>query len=339
MSETKPEFIRIPKSQMEEAFRQILLRHGFPSAKAATCATIFTENSIDGVYTHGVNRFSRFVKYTQQGHILPEKEAVLKHAAGCLEQWDGQSAAGPLNALQCTQRVMEIASVQGMGCVALAHTNHWMRGGTYGWKAAKEGFVFIGWTNTTANMPAWGALDNKLGNNPLVIAVPHEGEAIVLDMAMSQYSYGALDFYELKKQQLPVPGGFTKDGVLTTDPSAIRESERILPIGYWKGSGLSLLLDIVATLLSGGLSTAGVSQQKAETGVSQVFMAIDLKRLGNYKAMAVSLQQILDDYHASRPDGNSRVIFPGERVLATREENTKNGIPVLKKVWDEIKQL
>ena len=339
MHETKPEFIHIPKPQMEEAFRQILLRHGFPTTKAATCAAIFTDNSIDGVYTHGVNRFSRFVKYTQQGHILPEKEAVLKHAAGCLEQWDGQSAAGPLNALQCTERVMEIAGVQGMGCVALAHTNHWMRGGTYGWKAAKEGFVFIGWTNTTANMPTWGALDNKLGNNPLVIAVPHEGEAIVLDLAMSQYSYGALDFYELKKQQLPVPGGFTKDGVLTTDPSAIRESQRILPIGYWKGSGLSLLLDIVATLLSGGLSTAGVSQQKAETGVSQVFMAIDLKRLGNYKAMAASLQQILDDYHASRPDGNSRVIFPGERVLATREENTKNGIPVLKKVWDEIQQL
>ncbi len=69
-----------------------------------------------------------------------------------------------------------------------------------------------------------------------------------------------------------MPGGFTKDGVLTTDPSAIRESQRILPIGYWKGSGLSLLLDIVATLLSGGLSTAGVSQQKAETGVSQVFI-------------------------------------------------------------------
>jgi len=339
MSLTSPEFIRIPKATMEETFRDTMLRHGFPAEKAATCATVFTDNSVDGVYTHGVNRFSRFIKYTQDGHILPNKEAVLQHAAGCIEQWDGQSAAGPLNALQCTQRAMDIASTQGMGCVALAHTNHWMRGGTYGWKAAKEGFAFIGWTNTTANMPAWGALDNKLGNNPLVIAVPHEGEAIVLDMAMSQYSYGALDFYYLKKQQLPVPGGFTKGGVLTTDPAAIRESERILPIGYWKGAGLSLLLDILGTMLSGGLSTAEVSKQKAETGVSQVFITIDLKRLGNHSAMALSLQRILDDYHASRPDGDKRVIFPGERVLAVREENTKNGIPVLKSVWEEIGKL
>ncbi len=57
------------------------------------------------------------------------------------------------------------------------------------------------------------------------------------------------------------------------------------------------------------------------------------------KAMAASLQQILDDYHASRPDGNSRVIFPGRKGAGHREENTKNGIPVLKKVWDEIQQL
>lgn len=318
---------------------KILLQNGFPEEKAKACAEVFTANSVDGVYTHGVNRFSRFIKYTREGHILPQKDAVLRHAAGCLEQWDGQSGAGPLNALQCTRRAMDIAGVQGMGCVALAHTNHWMRGGTYGWKAAHEGFAFIGWTNTTANMPAWGGLDAKLGNNPLVIALPFQNDAIVLDMAMSQYSYGALDFYQLKNQQLPVPGGFSKDGVLTTDPSAIRESQRVLPIGYWKGSGLSLLLDMLAAILSGGLSTAGISQQKAETGISQVFIAIDLSKLANHQSIATALQQIVDDYHQSQPAGKTPVIYPGERVLAVRGENTAQGIPVLKSVWDEIENL
>ncbi|MBL0742821.1 3-dehydro-L-gulonate 2-dehydrogenase [Chryseolinea lacunae] len=339
MAEATPEFIRIPKSTMEARFLKILRQTGFSEEKAKVCAEVFTANSVDGVYTHGVNRFSRFIKYTREGHILPQNEAVLRHAAGCLEQWDGQSGAGPLNALQCTRRAMDIAGVQGMGCVALAHTNHWMRGGTYGWKAAREGFAFIGWTNTTANMPAWGGLDAKLGNNPLVIAIPFQNDAIVLDMAMSQYSYGALDFYQLKNQQLPVPGGFTKEGVLTTDPTAIRESQRVLPIGYWKGSGLSLLLDMLAAILSGGLSTAGISQQKAETGISQVFIAIDLSKLGNYQSIATALQQIVDDYHQSQPAGKTPVIYPGERVLAVRSENTDQGIPVLKSVWDEIENL
>src|SRR5690606_40372128 len=80
----------------------------------------------------------------------------------------------------------------GIGRVALANTNQWMRGGTYAWRVAKAGFVYIGWTNTIANMPPWGPTDPRLGNNPLVIGVPYQDEAIVLDMALSQYSVGAL---------------------------------------------------------------------------------------------------------------------------------------------------
>lgn len=321
---------------MESHFRRILIRHGFTEEKANTCASIFMGNSLDGVYTHGVNRFPRFIQYIQEGYIDPNKEAVRTSQVGCIEQWDGQIGPGPINALNCTERVMEIAEAQGMGCVALSNTNHWMRGGTYGWLAAQKGFVFIGWTNTTANMPTWGAVTSKLGNNPLVIAVPYQRDAIVLDMAMSQFSYGALEFYDMKGQQLPVPGGFTADGVLTTDPGEIRNSQRILPVGYWKGAGLSLLLDILATILSGGLAVEGISRQKAECNVSQVFVAISLSKLANYKSIASAIQTIIDDYHQSQPDKSMKVLYPGERVLNTRIENSATGIPVMKAVWDEI---
>ena len=96
-----------------------------------------------------------------------------------------------------------------------------MRGGSYGWQAAKKGYVFIGWTNTIGNMPAWGATDNRLGNNPLVIAIPFRDEAIVLDMAMSQYSFGAMELAEMKKEDFPYYGGYDVNGELTKDPSAI----------------------------------------------------------------------------------------------------------------------
>ena len=334
-----PEFLKIQHPTMQTTFYEILLRHGFSEERARTCASIFTDNSLDGVYTHGVNRFPRFVKYVMEGHIHPESEAIRESAVGCIEQWNGRLGPGPLNALQCTDRAMEIASVQGMGCVAISNTNHWMRGGTYGWKAARNGFVFIGWTNTTANMPTWGAVNSKLGNNPLVIAVPYNDEAIVLDMAMSQYSYGMLDFYQLKDQQLPVPGGFTTDGKLTTDPASITKSQRILPVGYWKGAGLSLLLDILATILSNGNSVAGISKQKAEISVSQVFIAIALSKLKNFATISTAISQIIDDYHDSIPEKGSTILYPGEKVMNMRKENTMNGIPVLKSVWEEIKSL
>jgi len=324
---------------MHSAFYGILVRLGFSEERAKTCAEVFTNNSLDGVYTHGVNRFSRFVRYVADGHINPVADAVCQSSTGCIEQWDGMLGPGPINAITCTDRAMEIANVQGMGCVALANTNHWMRGGTYGWRAAREGFVFIGWTNTTANMPTWGAVNSKLGNNPLVIAVPYQNEAIVLDMAMSQFSYGMLDFYQLKNQQLPVPGGFTSDGKLTTNPVDIVKSQRILPIGYWKGAGLSLLLDILATILSGGNSVAGISKQKAECNVAQVFIAIAISKLNNFRSIAMAIEQILADYHESIPEKGSTILYPGEKVLAVRNENTVNGIPVLKSVWEEIQSL
>lgn len=324
---------------MESEFNRILLKYNFREDKAQKLAQIYTVNSLEGVYTHGVNRFSKFIKYVIDGHIKPDKEPVCIHKGGSIEQWNGQLGPGPLNALVCTDRAIELASQQGMGCVAIANTNHWMRGGTYGWRAAKQGYAFIGWTNTIKNMPAWGGVNAKLGNNPLVFAVPYQNEAIVLDMAMSQFSYGALDLHVLRNQQLPVPGGYDSNGVLTTDPASIRDSERTLPIGYWKGSGLSLLLDILAAMLSGGYPVVDISKQNVENNLSQVFIVINLAKLKNFPSIPALLQHIIDDYHQSIPDKNSKVLYPGERVLAVRDEHTRNGIPVIQKVWDDIMSL
>ncbi|WP_205510125.1 3-dehydro-L-gulonate 2-dehydrogenase [Longitalea arenae] len=328
--------ITIPSTEMLQLFNAILIKHGFSIDKAMVCAELFTNNSIDGVYTHGVNRFPRFIEYIRKGYINVHAEPALKHQMGGVQQWDGRLGPGPLNAIHATNNAMQLARQHGIGCVALANTNHWMRGGSYGWQAAKAGFVFIGWTNTTGLMPAWGAVDSRLGNNPLVMALPYEKEAIVLDMAMSQYSFGALEQAAMKKEQLPVYGGFDANGQLTTDPGAIRESRRPLPIGYWKGAGLSLLLDILAAVLSGGLSVHEIAQQQSEMAVSQVFIAIDTNKLGNQSAIAEVVKRIITDYHQSTPDGNKTISFPGERVLQTRQTNLIKGIPVLKGVWEKI---
>jgi 3-dehydro-L-gulonate 2-dehydrogenase len=329
--------ILIAAPDMQQLFNSILLKHGFTAERARQCAEVFTSNSIDGVYTHGVNRFPRFIEYIQKGFIDIAAVPTLQHQFGGIQQWNGNLGPGILNALHATNSAMELAQQHGIGCAALSNTNHWMRGGTYGWQAAKAGFVFIGWTNTVGLMPTWGAVDGRLGNNPLVMAVPYQQEAIVLDMAMSQYSFGALELAAMKNERLPVYGGYDIRGQLTTDPGAIRESRRPLPIGYWKGAGLALLLDILAAVLSGGLSVHEISQQPAEISVSQVFIAIDIKKLGNYAAIEQAVQNIITDYHASEPaDSNKKITYPGERVLLTRQYNLQHGIPVLKEVWEKI---
>ena len=332
--------IRIPYEKLETEFFRILLKFGFTEARAARCAQIFAMNSLDGVNSHGINRFPRFIKNVIEGHVNPEAIPTITHKIGSIEQWNGNLGPGPLNAEFATERSMELALINGIGIATLSNTNHWMRAGTYGWHAAKKGFVLICWTNTCQNMPAWGASDPRIGNNPLVIAVPYGDEAIVLDFAMSQYSYGKLDAYKKEGRRLPYPGGFNKEGQLSSDPEEILDSWRVLPVGYWKGSGLSILLDILATILSGGLSTHEIEGCNTEHNVSQVFISININMLSNFPSINNSIKNIITDLHNSKPvDPDNKIRYPGENVLQLRKENLENGIPVNKLMWNRLLKL
>jgi 3-dehydro-L-gulonate 2-dehydrogenase len=328
--------IRIPYEKLVETLSGILLKIGFSADRARLSARLFADASRDGVYSHGVNRFPRFLRSVGSGIVNPQATPELVSRFGSLERWDGRLGPGNLNAHQCMQRAIDLGREHGISCVALANTNHWMRGGNYGWQAAEAGMIGICWTNTMPNLPAWGATDPRLGNNPIIIAVPRRDGHVVLDMAMSQFSYGAIESYRLKGETLPVPGGFTHQGELTRDPAEIERSQRALPIGYWKGSGLALMLDIIASTLSGGRSTHELPPDpERETRLSQVFIAIDPASPGSPGMAGPNLDAIIANLHASKVSGET-VRYPGEQVLKTREENLAKGIPVNVVIWKQL---
>ena len=212
-----------------------------------------------------------------------------------------------------------------------------MRGGTYGWVAARSGYAFLGWTNTLALMPTWNATNPKLGNNPIVFGAPYNNEAIVLDMAMSQFSYGKLETAKRRNEELSHFGGFDSTGVLTKNAGEILETKRVLPMGNWKGAGLALLIDVLATILSGGISTHEINKFKYEHSLSQVYISISLSRLGNSYSITETINNIINDYHSSIPViDDQKILYPGERVLNTRVENLKMGIPVDEEIWQEV---
>jgi len=334
------EELRISFFEMESEFIRILFKYGYKKEEAETLANVFATNSLEGIYTHGVNRFARFIDYTVKKIVDANAKPKLIKRTGAIEQWNGNNGPGPLNALFCTERSMKISKRYGLGCVALSNTTHWMRPGYYGWKAAQAGFCFIAWTNTISLIPPWGSTESKLGNNPFVLAVPFGSDAIVLDMAMSQFSYGIMESYKMKNLKLPFAGGFNKSGELTNDAGEILESLRPLPVGYWKGAGMALLFDILAAILSGGLSTHEISKLGVEKGISQVYISFDVSKLQNFPAIQSTIDGIINDYISSTPINNrTEILYPGKRVLETRKENLENGIPVSKKIWDEILEL
>jgi 3-dehydro-L-gulonate 2-dehydrogenase len=332
--------LRVQYDELFEVLLRALLKHGFEQQRARLCAQLFAEASRDGVYSHGLNRFPLFIRMIRSGIIDVYAEPRLVASFGSLERWDGRRGPGNLNAHRCMERAISLSQEGGIGCVALANTNHWMRGGSYGWQAADAGVIGICWTNTLPNLPPWGASDPRVGNNPLIIAVPRKKGHVVLDMAMSQFSYGALTSYRMRGEQLPVDGGFDVTGHLTRDPVAIETSKRPLPIGYWKGAGLALMLDIVAALLSGGSATFQIpAEPERETKLSQLFIAIAPHSLGQSESADNIADQILDFLHSPESAPGDHVRYPGERVLQTRKENLQNGVPVEPTIWREVQML
>jgi 3-dehydro-L-gulonate 2-dehydrogenase len=315
---------------------------GMPEKKAEICARVHTESSRDGVYSHGLNRVERFVDYINKQLIDVHAEPSLDMNLGALEIYNGNMAPGILNAMFAMNRATEIAEKNGLGLVSLNNTTHWMRGGAYGWLAADKGYIGICWTNTESCMPSWGATSGGIGNNPFIMAVPRKEGHLVLDMAMSQYSYGKLQVTRLNNKKLPFPGGFDKNGTLTDDPAAIEETRRILPIGYWKGSGFAILLDVIAALLSGGLATAAIDKlDKGSCGsCCQVFIAVNPLKINTQEFIDKTLHETITQVKSSVPvKENGEIYYPGEQSLKTRIENTELGIPVDDDIWTRVKQL
>lgn len=332
---------RVPFDEVQATLASVLRKLGFAPDRASAGARLFAETTCDGVYTHGINRFPRYVTTIRNGSVDVDAEPKRIAAFGALERWDGQRGPGNLNAFAMMDRTLTLSGEHGIGCVALANTNHWMRAGTYGWQAAEAGFIGICWTNTMPNLPPWGGAERVIGNNPIVFAVPRPGGHVVLDMAMSQFSYGQLESYRKRGEMLPVDGGFDTEGNLTRDPGAIEQSWRPLPIGYWKGSGLSVVLDAIAAMMTLGKATHELSHDPVfERGISQMFVAMNPAAFGPEPKTAEIADAIVASLHNSKPAAEGRrVRYPGEETLRIRAENRKLGLPIEPSVWSEIQSM
>jgi 3-dehydro-L-gulonate 2-dehydrogenase len=330
--------MRIEKETMINTFQSILTKHGFSEGDSDLCAHLLTQASLDGVYSHGVNRFAEFISWVKDGVIKPKQKPKKVSGLGGLERWDGQYGSGPNNAHFAMQRAIDLSKKHGVACLGLKHTNHWMRAGNYGWQCAEQGMIGICFSNTKPNLVPWGGLEPKTGNNPMVIAIPRKKGHVVIDTSMSQFSYGKMKQYLRDGKDMPYPAGFDLSGNITNRPEEVIAHELALPIGYWKGSGLSIALDMMATLISNGRSTQDIGSEAYESGLSQTFIVVNPKALDDWSEF--KLDAMVDNIkNAKRLDENQPIYYPGEGSSKTRAENLKNGIPVDEEIWEGVLKL
>jgi 3-dehydro-L-gulonate 2-dehydrogenase len=327
---------RIPLNQLVTHLAGLFERAGVPPARARRLAELYATASADGVFSHGVHFVPSVLRWLGDKTIAEvSRDPQLIDMFGAIERYDGHLGLGALNAEFCMNRAMVIADAHGVGCVALCRTTHWGRPGNFGWMAAERNYLAICWTNTPANMAVWGGDGVKaVGNNPIVFAAPgKDGRHLVLDMAMSQFSYGRLDTHRAERRPLPVVGGVDSSGHETTDAAAILNGGSVWPIGFWKGSGLAIALDIFAAILSGGQATADLTPGAGDAGASQVFIAFSPQHLQRSTTAAGDrTAQILDALAAT----SSASRYPGRAALEHRKQSAIEGVYVRDDLWASL---
>ena len=327
--------------QYEEAVKRMArgLERFLNAQDAKQFAEIFAGNSLDGVYSHGMNRYPRYLSDMESG-LCDAKVTQAERVSGLggLEVWDAHFGVGPLIAQQMAERAIELARTHGIACVALRNNSHWLRAGRYGLMMADAGMMGLCMTNTCMNLVAYGAKEPSTGNNPITIAIPRRAGSLVMDMAVSQYAFGKLEIMAQEGGMLDTPCGYDTDGNLTNDPKKIVESGLMTPMALWKGSALSIMIDLMVSMLSLGRTSLAIgTPADGEKGMSQMFVCMNPAAVIDMDKAEAQMEKTIAFLNGLEPkDGVHGVHAPGENLERTRARNRERGIPVTEDTWQKI---
>ncbi|MDY4856463.1 MAG: 3-dehydro-L-gulonate 2-dehydrogenase [Candidatus Ventricola sp.] len=327
--------------QYEEAVKRMArgLERFLNAQDAKRFAEIFAGNSLDGVYSHGMNRYPRYLSDMESG-LCDAKVTQAERVSGLggLEVWDAHFGVGPLIAQQMAERAIELARTHGIACVALRNNSHWLRAGRYGLMMADAGMMGLCMTNTCMNLVAYGAKEPSTGNNPITIAIPRRAGSLVMDMAVSQYAFGKLEIMAQEGGMLDTPCGYDTDGNLTNDPQKIVESGLMTPMALWKGSALSIMIDLMVSMLSLGRTSLAIgTPADGEKGMSQMFVCMNPAAVIDMDKAEAQMEKTIAFLNGLEPkDGVHGVHAPGENLERTRARNRERGIPVTEDTWQKI---
>lgn len=290
---------------------------GIPPYSAQTVAEALVDADLEGQTSHGVTLVDLYIDRIRKGSVSTTVEAVTVSDNGAAVVLDARHALGHVTGDQAMRLAVERARKFGVGITAVRHGFHFGTARRFALQAAAADCVGIAMCNTRPLMPAPGGAERLVGNNPIAIAVPSSGPIpIVLDMATSEAAMGKIRMAEKACQAIPNNWAVKSDGTPTTDATEAIAG-MLLPAAGPKGFALSLLIDLMCGLLSGGAIGAAVQPLYGNDDVpydcSHLFIAIDVAHFGdqvNVRKLAADAAERVRN--GKRAPGVDHVYAPGE---------------------------
>ena len=249
---------KIKLGNLETFCKAALVAQGMKEEYAAITARVLTQTDAFGTHSHGTKNLHNYIRKFRAGgiDIGAEPEVIAEGPAYAL--MDAHRALGMIPSVQAMKLACKKAKTCGIAIVAVRNSCHFGAAGYYANIAAQEGLIGLCMSNVDPNMTAPGARGMLLGNNPFAYAAPaNSTPSVFLDIAMSNVA--SLKVVQARRDGKEIPPTWIvdRDGLPTTDPSHYPEEGAMQPMAAHKGYGLSVMVELLTGILSGGCTSMG----------------------------------------------------------------------------------
>jgi ureidoglycolate dehydrogenase (NAD+) len=320
---------RIVDSGTLRSFSANLLQAGgFAPDHAAQTADLLVWANLRGADSHGVLRIPRYVEMVELGIINPKPELRFVSEFGATAVLDADRAPGAAGMIMATEKAMAMAPVSGIGWCSARNITHAGAVGYFAHQVTRAGLVGIVMTASKPLMIYAGSKAEGVSTNPIAIAAPtgNPERPILLDMSTAAVALGKIMAAGDAGKSIPLGWGVDANGADTTDPKQVKA---VLPMAGPKGSGLSLMIEILSSLLVANPIISASLNGAEDAPFNGLVMAIDPRAFGEKTAFIKAVDQLAEDIKGLPPASETGDVYlPGERGFAELEKRSREGIPL-----------
>jgi ureidoglycolate dehydrogenase (NAD+) len=320
---------RMVDSGTLRAFSASLLQaEGFAPDHAAQTADLLVWANLRGADSHGVLRIPRYVEMVELGIINPKPELRFVSEFGATAVLDADRAPGAAGMIMTAEKAMALAPIHGVGWCSARNITHAGAVGYFAHQVTRAGLIGIVMTASKPLMIYAGSRAEGVSTNPIAIAAPTRNpeRPILLDMSTAAVPLGKIMAARDAGKSIPVGWGVDANGADTTDPKQVKA---VLPMAGPKGSGLSLMIEILSSLLVANPIISASLNGAEDAPFNGLVMAIDPRAFGEKAAFIKAVDQLAEDIKGLTPAlENGDVYLPGERGFAEMEKRSREGIPL-----------
>jgi len=312
--------------------RDVLLKKGVDSFCAENVADGLVHASLRGVDSHGIRLLPHYLRGLSSGRINSNPIFKFDQTASATGILDADNAFGHAAGMKAIKLAMDLADNTGIGSLAVKRSTHFGAASFFALEMSKNDMIGLSFTHSDSLIVPTAAKKRFLGNNPICFTAPCENEdPICLDMATSVITFNKI--LQLREENLLAPNGVGVDenGYETNDPDQICN---LLPVGGYKGYGLSLMVEILCSLLTGmpfgphipRMYDAPIEEKR---NLGQFFMAIKIDAFIDLHFFKKRMKQLVNELRSQVPiNPDTHVQVPGDPEKTISEERKKQGIPL-----------